>query len=51
MLLDATVTELEARGAPQHVLWTASKNEAAQRLFAAAGFHPTMIEMTRRASR
>ena len=47
MLLDATVTELEARGAPQIVLWTAAGNEAAQRLFAGAGFRRTMIEMTR----
>jgi RimJ/RimL family protein N-acetyltransferase len=29
------------------VLSTAVRNEAAQRLFARAGFRPTMIEMTR----
>lgn len=47
MLLDAALTALEARGAPRVVLSTASKNEAAQRLFARAGFRRTMIEMTR----
>jgi ribosomal protein S18 acetylase RimI-like enzyme len=47
MLLDATLAELKARGAPQVVLSTAERNEAAQRLFARAGFRRTMIEMTR----
>lgn len=47
MLFDATVAELVARGAPQLVLSTAERNVAAQRLFAAAGFRRTMIEMTR----
>lgn len=47
MLLDATLEELAGRGAPQVVLWTAAPNDAAQRLFAAAGFRRTMIEMTR----
>jgi ribosomal protein S18 acetylase RimI-like enzyme len=47
MLLEATLEALAAHGAPQVVLWTAARNEAAQRLFAAAGFRPTMIEMTR----
>ena len=46
-LLDATVARLESLGAPQVVLSTAERNDAAQRLFAAAGFRPTMIEMTR----
>ncbi|HEX7942446.1 MAG TPA: GNAT family N-acetyltransferase, partial [Gemmatimonadaceae bacterium] len=46
-LLDATLAALEARGAPQVVLSTAERNEAAQRLFARAGFRPTMREMTR----
>jgi ribosomal protein S18 acetylase RimI-like enzyme len=46
-LLDATVAALEARGAPRVVLSTAERNEAAQRLFARAGFRRTMIEMTR----
>jgi ribosomal protein S18 acetylase RimI-like enzyme len=46
-LLDATLEALAARGAPRVVLSTATQNEAAQRLFARAGFRPTMIEMTR----
>lgn len=46
ILLDATIAALEALGAPQIVLSTAYKNEAGQRLFAAAGLRPTMIEMT-----
>ncbi|MGH7710891.1 MAG: GNAT family N-acetyltransferase [Gemmatimonadaceae bacterium] len=47
MLMDATLAALEARGAPRVVLWTAEGNEAAQRLFARAGFRRTMMEMTR----
>lgn len=47
MLLDATLAALRARGAPRVVLSTAERNEAAQRLFARAGFRRTMIEMTR----
>jgi ribosomal protein S18 acetylase RimI-like enzyme len=47
LLLEATLAELQARGAPRAVLSTAVQNEAAQRLFAAAGFRRTMIEMTR----
>ncbi len=46
-LLDAAVDALAARGAPMVVLSTATPNETAQRLFAAAGFRSTMIEMTR----
>jgi ribosomal protein S18 acetylase RimI-like enzyme len=46
-LLEATVTALGARGAPQVVLSTAERNEVAQRLFTRAGFRRTMIEMTR----
>ena len=46
MLLDATLTALEARGARQVVLSTADRNESAQRLFARAGFRRTMVEMT-----
>ncbi|HYW10998.1 MAG TPA: GNAT family N-acetyltransferase [Longimicrobium sp.] len=46
MLLDATMAALRARGAPRCVLSTAERNEAAQRLFARAGFRRTMIEMT-----
>jgi ribosomal protein S18 acetylase RimI-like enzyme len=47
MLLDTTIAALQARGAPRVVLSTAERNEAAQRLFARAGFRRTMIEMTR----
>ena len=47
MLLEATLGWLDAHGAPRVVLSTAERNEAAQRLFAAAGFRRTMIEMTR----
>lgn len=47
MLLEAALAELSARGAPQAVLFTAERNEAAQRLLAKAGFRRTMIEMSR----
>jgi ribosomal protein S18 acetylase RimI-like enzyme len=47
MLLDATVERLASLGAPQLVLYTAERNEAAQRLFERAGFRRTMVEMTR----
>ena len=47
LLLDATMAELAARGAPRVVLSTAERNDPAQRLFARAGFRRTMIEMTR----
>jgi ribosomal protein S18 acetylase RimI-like enzyme len=47
MLLDATIAELEQRGVSQVVLSTAERNATAQRLFDAAGFRRTMIEMTR----
>jgi len=46
-LLDAMLQALAERGAPQFVLFTATQNEAAQHLFAQAGFRSTMIEMTR----
>jgi ribosomal protein S18 acetylase RimI-like enzyme len=46
-LLNAALDALAALGAPRVVLSTAVQNEAAQRLFASAGFRPTMIEMTR----
>lgn len=47
LLLDATLAALRAGGAPRVVLSTAEQNEAAQRLFARAGFRRTMVEMTR----
>jgi ribosomal protein S18 acetylase RimI-like enzyme len=46
-LMDAMIRELEALGAPRIVLSTMVRNESAQRLFAAVGFRPTMLEMTR----
>ena len=45
-LLGRILEALAARGAPRVVLSTAAPNEAAQRLFASAGFRPTMVEMT-----
>jgi ribosomal protein S18 acetylase RimI-like enzyme len=50
MLLHATLDALAERGAPRVLLTTATRNEAAQRFFAAAGFRPTMLEMTRERS-
>lgn len=47
LLLDAALEFLRSRGAARVVLSTAERNEAAQRLFASAGFRRTMIEMTR----
>jgi ribosomal protein S18 acetylase RimI-like enzyme len=47
MLLKAMLDALTGLGAPRIVLFTATQNAAAQRLFAAAGFRATMIEMTR----
>jgi ribosomal protein S18 acetylase RimI-like enzyme len=46
-LLQAMLTELEGLGAERVVLSTMVGNETAQRLFRAAGFRPTMLEMTR----
>jgi ribosomal protein S18 acetylase RimI-like enzyme len=51
LLLDATLSALAEMGMPRVVLSTAERNEAAQRLFASAGFRRTMIEMTRELSR
>lgn len=47
LLLDASISALEAAGARQFVLSTAARNAPAQRLFARHGFRPTMLEMTR----
>ncbi len=46
-LLNEAIAALERLGAPRVMLSTAEQNEAAQRLFAGAGFRPTLIEMTR----
>jgi ribosomal protein S18 acetylase RimI-like enzyme len=45
-LLERVQHELRERGAARIVLHTATKNLAAQKLFAAVGFRKTMIEMT-----
>jgi ribosomal protein S18 acetylase RimI-like enzyme len=46
-LLNAAIEWLRERGAPRVVLWTAARNEAAQKLFSRRfGFRETMIEMT-----
>jgi ribosomal protein S18 acetylase RimI-like enzyme len=46
-LVLAIASALEARGAKRIVLHTMVGNEAAQKLFAACGFRPTMLEMIR----
>ena len=45
-LLDAAVAWLREQRVPRVMLWTASRNEQAQRLFLRRGFRSTMIEMT-----
>lgn len=45
-LLEAMRAALVERGARQVVLSTAERNAGAQKLFAAAGFRRTMVEMT-----
>jgi ribosomal protein S18 acetylase RimI-like enzyme len=46
-LVEAAADWLRMRGAPRVLLWTASQNEPAQRLFVRLGFRRTMIEMTK----
>jgi GNAT superfamily N-acetyltransferase len=46
-LVESACEWLRSVGAPRVVLWTAEKNEAAQRLFTHVGFRRTMSEMTR----
>jgi ribosomal protein S18 acetylase RimI-like enzyme len=46
-LIETAVAWLHGRGAPRVVLWSADRNEAAQRLFQRLGFRRTMVEMTR----
>jgi ribosomal protein S18 acetylase RimI-like enzyme len=45
-LLAAALEFLKSHGAPRVVLSTATRNDAAQRLFERAGFRKTMLEMT-----
>ncbi|MGO4193927.1 N-acetyltransferase family protein [Rhizobium sp. YAF28] len=49
MLLEATMAGLKSLGAERFVLSTAYRNKTARSLFAAMGFRPTMVEMTREA--
>jgi ribosomal protein S18 acetylase RimI-like enzyme len=49
-LMSSAIAWLEQRGAARVMLWTAAQNERAQKLFAAAGFRTTMVEMTREAT-
>lgn len=46
-LVETASQWLRSIGAPRVMLWTAEKNEPAQRLFTRLGFRRTMIEMTR----
>lgn len=46
-LMDAAMQWLKEQGAPRVVLWSAAKNENAQRLFERLGFRRTMVEMTK----
>ncbi len=46
LLLDAAVAWVRRQGVPRVLLWTAARNEDAQRLFVRKGFRGTMIEMT-----
>ena len=46
-LIEAAIEWLRSRGAPRVVIWTAERNDAAQRLFDRLAFRRTMIEMTR----
>jgi ribosomal protein S18 acetylase RimI-like enzyme len=46
-LMEAAVEWLKEQGAPRVVLWSAAKNEGAQRLFDQLGFRRTMVEMTK----
>jgi GNAT superfamily N-acetyltransferase len=45
-LMGAALAWFRARGTTQVVLWSASGNAGAQRMFATLGFRPTMTEMT-----
>jgi len=45
-LVRAAIEWIHSKGRAQVVLLTKTRNEHAQRLFAALGFRPTMVEMT-----
>ena len=46
-LLNAAIRWMRERGMPRVLLWTATPNTAARRVFERHGFRSTMIEMTR----
>jgi ribosomal protein S18 acetylase RimI-like enzyme len=46
-LMEAAIAWVREQGVASVMLWTASPNEGAQRLFEGLGFRRTMIEMTR----
>jgi GNAT superfamily N-acetyltransferase len=50
-LVEVAAAWLIERGAPRIMLWTAEKNELAQKVFQRIGFRRTMIEMTWSGSR
>jgi ribosomal protein S18 acetylase RimI-like enzyme len=45
--MQAAIAWLKEQGAPRVVLWSAAKNDGAQRLFEQLGFRRTMVEMTK----
>jgi ribosomal protein S18 acetylase RimI-like enzyme len=45
-LITSATQWLREHGSPRVVLWTAERNESAQKLFTRLGFRKTMIEMT-----
>lgn len=47
LLVESALEALQGLGAKQIVLFSATQNQAAQRLFASCGFRSTMVEMTR----
>ena len=46
-LMDAAIAWMKERGMPRVLLWTATPNATARRVFERHGFRSTMIEMTR----
>jgi hypothetical protein len=46
-LIETAAAWLATCGVPRVMLWTAEKNQEAQRLLGHLGFRRTMIEMTR----
>ena len=45
--MEAAIAWVREQGVASVMLWTASPNEGAQRLFEGLGFRRTMVEMTR----